>query len=268
MERLLAGERRVDDLTHVFLAQRERFHGRAAFLEVGDYIAHRDLRTKGLASRKAKDYAILWRAQVWHARTKEPPPGLDWAAYFRANVRHMSDEKLLEISGLRRDRANTVAGRILSADFGSRRRLTQTEDRFLDAVSAVGEVKALFTADELLDDFSFVCRRNRLISDAEADQLGAIKPFLSLFALAQMHGCSIEIGDGTRVPTLLATDPATLGVWANIGCPVPDAPDVYVGFCFFDSGLPPKDHCSDGLIRDKRILVPIEIGADGKLVAL
>lgn len=56
VERLLRGDLRSADLTAIFLALRDYSGGRECVVEIGDFIAHRGERRKGLITREARDF--------------------------------------------------------------------------------------------------------------------------------------------------------------------------------------------------------------------
>jgi hypothetical protein len=61
IERLLRGNFRSHDLTALFLYSRDRSRGRESVQELGDFIAHNDLRTKGILTRLTRD----WHITAW-----------------------------------------------------------------------------------------------------------------------------------------------------------------------------------------------------------
>jgi hypothetical protein len=62
---LLSGRHLVHDLDRLFLAQRDRGHERESFREIGDFVAHRDERQKGLVTQTCRDVSRALMYGAW-----------------------------------------------------------------------------------------------------------------------------------------------------------------------------------------------------------
>jgi hypothetical protein len=101
VQRLLRGDRRSDDLDRIFLSLRERSYGRASIREIGDFVAHRDKREKGLVTEKVRD--IFTSFEAWIRSLLGEAPTLDSASKVAtANLRIATNEQLSERLQLRR----------------------------------------------------------------------------------------------------------------------------------------------------------------------
>src|SRR5688572_17242104 len=58
------GQFRVEDLTTLFLALRDRAGGRQSIVDVGDFVAHREERNKGYVTRAVRDFFVRIRFHV------------------------------------------------------------------------------------------------------------------------------------------------------------------------------------------------------------
>jgi hypothetical protein len=56
VERLLRGNFRAEDLNRLFLYARDRCQGRESVQEIGDFVAHHDERSKGVVTRRTRDF--------------------------------------------------------------------------------------------------------------------------------------------------------------------------------------------------------------------
>lgn len=99
--RLLAGQRRVDDLDRLFLGLRDRHHGKESVREIGDFVAHRAERQKGLVTQVARD--VLTSVSVWSLGFRNKKAEIsDIVRAAKANFRLASDQQLKDGCGLRR----------------------------------------------------------------------------------------------------------------------------------------------------------------------
>src|SRR5450759_1802598 len=82
VERLLRDDFRVEDLTTLFLALRDRCEGREAIREIGDFVAHRDERTKGITTTAVRDFFTSSRFVVEYNLAKKSLSMADLPANF------------------------------------------------------------------------------------------------------------------------------------------------------------------------------------------
>ena len=59
IRRLVRGEFDPEDFTHLFMYLRDRCDGRESVLEVGDFVPHRNERTKGIVTRTPRDLFLI-----------------------------------------------------------------------------------------------------------------------------------------------------------------------------------------------------------------
>lgn len=260
----MAGERNTEDLNRLFLGQRERFHYRQAFLEIGDFVAHRDMRVKGLASQRVKDWYRVLRHIFLPKLDRAPrPTAKELSAALPSALRLTSDTQLQTALGLKRAVAQSVLGSIVKAQLGQVRRLTDREAALLDTLTSYWCIHPIFSSAELLADFKYVLLRNKLISEAEQDSLDAAADFLALFAMSQMHGCQLALPDGGVTEAIAG--PAGEGEM-SVTCFLPGGPPTHVSFGMplLAVGLPAAQHCTARLRERGRWDGPIEL-RDGQL---
>src|SRR5882672_12565751 len=102
--RLMDGDFRTGDLDRLFLGQRDRAGNRDCFREIGDFVAHRDTRQKGLVTQVGRD--IFTSVDVWSLKMRGRDPSwsdISRAAY--ANLRLASDDQLKAGCGCPRNTA-------------------------------------------------------------------------------------------------------------------------------------------------------------------
>jgi hypothetical protein len=194
--RLVSGDFRTGDLDRLFLGQRSRAHGCACFREIGDFVAHRDTREKGIVTDVGRD--VFTSVDVWSMDMRGlKPSAADLARAAYANLRLASNEQLQEGCGCRRavagNRLRTALSKLEAGE-----KPTEAELRVLRYLGNRFIWKPAFTSNQLFTEFEEVLTRNGIIASDEAAQLGSAKAFLSLYALALMHGSSLLLKDNHR----------------------------------------------------------------------
>jgi hypothetical protein len=271
--RLIAGDFRTGDLDRLFLGQRDRAANRACFREIGDFVAHRDTREKGLVTQVGRD--IFTSVDVWSLKLR----GRDasWADIKRAahaNFRLASDEQLRTGCGCQRQMARKRLERAL-AKIDRNEQLTASELQVLQYLGNRFIWKPAFTSDRLFSEFKDLLIHNGLVEKSNADALDAAKTFLTLYALALMHGSSIILEGGQRARLFAgyANRGHHLEVKIEIVFNELNKP-LMTPICLFLTDLSPEEHCEpDLLASDDPVLVdhwqmPIEIGGSGRLTRI
>lgn len=107
VDRLLRSDLRVEDLTSLFLAMRDHCEGRECVREVGDFVAHRNTRTRGIITCCARDFFATLRFVF-----PQPKPPLDltnlpknFSDLLFAAFRRTDNSLLREKLGLKRVKA-------------------------------------------------------------------------------------------------------------------------------------------------------------------
>lgn len=271
--RLIAGDFRSGDLDRLFLGQRDRAWGRACFREVGDFVAHRDTREKGLITQVGRD--VFTSVDVWSLKMRgREPSWTDIARAAEADLRLASDEQIRSGCGCQRGAAKK---RIQSALTKIDRQETPTEPE-IRALEYLGNRfiwKPAFTSNQLFTEFRDVLILNGIIGKADAPALENAKAFISLHALAVMHGSAIVLDGGGKARLLAGF--ANRGrllevkveiVFNELGKPL------MAPVCLFLTDLSPEEHCEPELttMADPVLLnhwdFPIDVGAANRLVRL
>ncbi|WP_312808434.1 hypothetical protein [Agrobacterium cavarae] len=271
--RLIAGDFRSGDLDRLFLGQRDRAWGRACFREVGDFVAHRDTREKGLITQVGRD--VFTSVDVWSLKMRgRAPSWTDIARAAEANLRLASDEQIRSGCGCQRGAAKK---RIQSAltKIDRQEAPTEPEIRALEYLGNRFIWKPAFTSNQLLTEFRDVLTLNGFIGKADAPALENAKAFISLYALAVMHGSAIvlEGGDKAKLFAGFANRGRHLEVKVEIVFNELGKP-LMAPVCLFLTDLSSEEHCELELttMADPVLLnhwdFPIEVGAANLLVRL
>jgi hypothetical protein len=115
--RLLRQQPSADVLNDLFLMLRERSYGYDTVKEIGDFVAHRNERDKGIATLEVKDW---YSTVAFHVEAAMRPPPINRfpataLALMAANLRRMSPAYIKENTGLNIDRAKQVLRKIEKA---------------------------------------------------------------------------------------------------------------------------------------------------------
>lgn len=268
--RLMAGDFRTGDLDRLFLGQRDRAWGRATFREIGDFIAHRDTREKGLVTQVGKD--VFTSVDVWSLKMRgREPSWADIARAAEANLRLASDEQIRSGCGCQRGAAKKRMQAAL-AKIERQERPTELEIKALDYLGNRFIWKPAFTSDQLFSEFRDVLMLNQIVDKADAEALDGAKAYIVLHALSVMHGSTIVLdgGEKARLFAGFANRDRRLEIKVEIVFSELSKP-LMAPVCLFLTNFGPDEHCDPELNRsaDPGLFnhwnFPIDVGADGRL---
>jgi hypothetical protein len=268
--RLLTGQHRVEDLDRLFLGQRDRHYGKESFREIGDFVAHRAERQKGLVTQVARD--VFTSVSIWSLGIRDKKPSKsDIIRAAQANFRLASDQQLKDGCGLRRP----IVKRRLENGIARFERGETITDEELKVIIYLGNRfiwKPAFNDDQLFDEFCQVTSKNGIISEADIALLASAKAFITLYAIACMHGSVIKFDGDTRGELLAGFSNRYGLLEVKVQIRFDDAPKpILTPICMFLTSLAPEGHCEPGLLTLEGEWLPhvwskpIEINADGKL---
>ncbi len=270
VRRLISGDCRSGDLDRLFLGLRERNYGYSCFREIGDFVAHRATRTKGLITEVGRD--VFTSVDVWSLKIRGMNPSqVDIIRAANANLRLATDEQLKSGCGCRRQIAQS---RLKSALQKMDRDETPTDAEFrvLHYVGNRFIWRPAFTSDRLYEEFRQVLSENKIVAVSDVGILDNIKSFLSLYALSLMHGSSIELENGHRAKLYagFANRERNLEVKIEIVFEELGKP-LMTPICLFLTDMKPDDYCDSELCGPETPRMadhwkfPIDINAAGKL---
>lgn len=268
--RLMAGDFRIGDLDRLFLGQRDRTWGRAAFREIGDFVAHRDTREKGLVSQVGKD--VFTSVDVWSLKMRgREPSWADIARAAEANLRLGSDKQIRSGCGCQRGTAKKRMQAALEK-IERQERPTDPEIKALDFLGNRFIWRPAFTSDQLFSEFKDVLTLNQIIDKADAGALDGARAFVALHALSVMHGSTIVLdgGEKARLFAGFANRDRRLEVkveivFSELGKPL------MAPVCLFLTNFGPDEYCDPDLsISTDPVLFnhwdfPIDVGENNRL---
>jgi len=268
--RVLRGERRTVDLDRIYLGLRSRSRSHHGFREIGDFVAHRDTRDKGMLSQTTRD--VFTSFDVWSLGLREKRPSLaDIERASAANLRLATDEQLKQGCGCGRATAKKrLAAALERASQGGF--LTAAEARVLEYLGNRFIWKPAFTGDQLFDDFAAVLVLNQIVEAADRPALQSLRTFVVLHALTVMHGSSLVLESGGQARLFGGYANKNRWLEVKVELTMPDFPKpVWAPISMFYAEIQPEDHCDPSLILEEDPVFidhwnfPLEVGSDGRL---
>lgn len=255
VQRLLSGSHHIHDLDRLFLALRDRAHGRESIREIGDFVAHRDQRQKGLVTQTGRD--VFTSIDVWSLSFRGHKPALeDIARAAWANFRLASDRQIEAGCGLRR---GTVKGRLKSglSKLGCGEVLTTQELKVIEYLGNRFIWKPAFTDKQLFGEFRDVLYLNSILVNADIPALDGIRAFLTLYAICCMHGSAVVLDNGIRAELRAGYFNRERRLEVKMQIKFDDAPKpIMTPICMFLTSLQPEALCEEHCWRFPSHLQP------------
>jgi|SRR5215813_385839 len=213
LERLLRGAFRPDDIKDLFLYLRDHCDGRETIADIGNFTAHHNERDRGIVTRSTRDWFVTARyfTARYNPLNLQPPVLLRKLPsvaqdYFRIAVYRIDAKSIRDKIGLKHLEAHKMmlklAKRLTQNPDGTwaLSNCAQTELRLVKFISSLMVVKPAFDADRLSKEFLATLKGNALITNEEIRTHGTeLKMLVQLYAIAAMHNCVVQVGDGTTV---------------------------------------------------------------------
>ncbi|MEX0964750.1 MAG: hypothetical protein WDZ52_11990, partial [Pseudohongiellaceae bacterium] len=232
--------------------------------EIGDFIAHRDERSKGLITRTTRDwFAIIRFTHPWDRPllldSQAIPPLFTY--YLRATLHRLSATLLKEKTGFTHATADRILRRIskkLGKNPDGTLRIVSSfakdEDYLIGCLCSGIIVKGAFTEDRLYTDFVATLKSNGLLAKTEMHDFGRCRATISLFAASVMHNCDIYLDDSSITKLRVTPDSIkdnVIGVIASV--PFSARGGVaFVSSAIFDTELYAQDYCTPELLSIAR----------------
>jgi hypothetical protein len=148
---------------------------------------------------------------------------------------------------------------------------TRMELKLVECVSSLLVVKPAFEADRLVDDFIETLRSNGLITTQEIrTHRDEIKLIVQLYAVAAMHNCVVQVGDGTttQLKAGVGEQGKRIEVYVEVPDAVPWSGNIRIRSAIFSIGVDAAIHCHPELLTADPWNFEIELSPDRRLVPL
>jgi hypothetical protein len=273
LRRLLEGGRRPEDLDRLYLGLRGRSRGCPAVQEIGDFIAHRDQREKGMITQTGRD--VFTSFDVWSMPMRKLKLELtDFIRAAEANLRLASDGLILQALNSSRQTAAARLKRAI-AKLKSDQRPSDAEWAVFSYLGNRFIWRPAFTADQLQTELAGLLVSHHLMDRDDLAQFVTARTFITLHAVTLMHGSAIVLENGERAR--LFAGYANRDRWIEVKVDIvfhDRGKPIMAPICLFLTDLRAEVHCSPDLLEiPSPIFVdhwdaPLEIGADGRLARL
>jgi hypothetical protein len=206
--RLLRGECYNSDLQPLFQYARDRCDGKGAVKEVGDFTAHFDERIKGIATDATREWCItawfkfvIWQRGLDFARLPTTFPEFLQISFRRADPRRIRNAIGVKSKKDARPVLSALINRIGANADGTLwlRQIAAEESRLLQCLSSHLMPRPAFDNDELFSGLATILAKEGDLQRSELRRFELLKPAVGLFAISVMHGCIIDIGNGSKI---------------------------------------------------------------------
>jgi hypothetical protein len=205
---------------------RDRCDGRESVQEVGNFVAHHDIRTKGLVTRSVRDWVVIVRYMGW-LYSEEKSRQVNMANlpeyipdYLQATTRRIDAQDLKKRVGMKRAKAvhilpgviqklarnNDGTYRLREAD------LDADEKALIAYLCTVVIARTAFDGRRLYEDFSATLKSHGLLRKEELATFGRLSVPISLFAVTVMHNCAIRVNESVTIALRARSDGGEVSV--------------------------------------------------------
>jgi hypothetical protein len=252
VQRLLNGNFVSEDLTRLFLFARDRCDGRESVQEIGDFVAHHNVRIKGMVTQSTRDWVTTAKHFSLTPRRGYDPRSLpsNIIEVMHASLRRDHSPSFKLITGLSKLSARKVLLDLCKALVqnpngtyllpSNRPPLEWNLAKYLATTIVLNPA---FSGDQLFSDFSETLKTNDVLKISEVDRFAEISPAVLLFAISVMNDCLIRIGDGETVKLETKGADSRLHITAQSFT----LPLVGVGV-IFQTELKASEHCEAALL--------------------
>lgn len=236
--------------------------------EIGDFVAHRGQREKGLVTDRARD--ILTSLESWLRISVEGGSFTrnEVRKVAEANLRNASEAQLSNRLGMTR----AVAKSVLAQGFKklqNGRDATPREVRTIDYLGGAFIWNPAFTEEALIDDLLHMLGEAGLLKKADHASFRRLSAFVALYVVTLMHGSGVLLETGrAELSAGFANKEGHLEVKARLSVAGQPKP-VIATVCLFWTTLAAATHCAPALLeKGARWACPLEIDAEGRLAFL
>lgn len=275
VDRLLGGQRNIENLDRIFQYVRSRSFGRKTVRDVGDFVHHADGRGQGATWERLRLHYDLIRIH-WKTIYGIPLTLEEIVGGMRAtSILESADDTLLHL-GLNQKRAHKALGAVIAKISGASAAgielispFTTDEQKIYDFYNTRTIIGPVFTQDNLADDFLFTMIKNDLVAKNASIPVEAAN-FLGAYAAYKMHRVTIQYKDVEDVQLRLSggysNDDRRVCIEAISRIATPDG-NPQVAFVVYTTNCPIVEWFSPDLqnLETGLLDVPVEMTPDGTL---
>jgi hypothetical protein len=207
VERLLKGDKRPEDVAALFLALRDYSGGRECVTEIGNFVAHRGERNVGITTREARDFFSTVQFYTDCVHRNRPINLFDLpkniSSLLEGSFRRTPNDMIRRHLSMNRQTAERRLSELRSRLYSDAQGKvilkwpTDLDQAILGCLLGHVTARPAFTDQHLIEQFTESLAANGLIQKSELKTFKSLREFVGLFAVANMHLCVIDLGDGT-----------------------------------------------------------------------
>jgi hypothetical protein len=274
-QRLVNEGYRNDDMALLLIRLRDKATVIESVVELGNFVAHSDRRTKGTIAHEARMFfkSVRLHLKFRNANNKstmiDENDAIEIANY---NFNRLSDGELIAATG-RGKRAwhgplNSAIEKIqLKKRDTSAEKLHEEERALMIFLLDTIVVQPKFNENRVWTDFCYALKKNRLIGEKQIDFLDKIKNGFFLFIVASMHGTLISLEKGWDAYLSACAKDGLICV--DVFAEVPgDVKPLYFSYFPFQTSLPQQEFSAGNVFalpRNELWKKTIEVRNDIKL---
>jgi hypothetical protein len=267
VERMTYGDLRVEDLASLFLFLRADAETETT-REIGNFIAHSDMREPGSLSEITADFFIVMRTVIPRLTPNAPPHAFafdnlpeNFPDYLRSSLHRFDKRLLAQKTGMKRKQPDAVLDSLLAktiargdGKYEIRSFLLPEEWKLLDCLLSTFTIKDAFNDDRVFKEFVHELVRNKFLRREDRKLMNRTRHFIIAYTVSLMHGCRIAVNDD-EIAQLYVSIGANdnLNISTRIDCPIPTIPQLRIACTFFSTSLDAKKYCDETLLNTLRL---------------
>ena len=218
MQRFLGGEQRPDDLAQVFLALRAKASA-PLVREIGDFIAHRDERSKGYLWTRARHLSAMWAAGLDRSGSTAIAKAGLLACLRLTDATEAVARSGMSVPQIESAISSAVRKLEVAANgrLGPARKLHQAEEIVLRLFDPL-RFRSYFTQETLLSQLISELIRQGVLSDGQEVNLLKQGAYITVFSFHQMHRTIIRLPTGQPGMLYLANSMRDDGEYLAVHC--------------------------------------------------
>lgn len=267
----MSGGAKPSDFTRIFIGLRSQSYGVASFREIGDALAHPDIRDKGIITNHMRDVVAMM--EVIGRRFFGEPIDTVTASDIElvkksisAQARLIGKEAAAEL-GIKPEKLHQTVRRALTKIdrydgerlYSNTQYVSDIENKVVSHLMNTLQFTSALSIDDLLSDIRRVLLKNKYLSEDSAIDLTNAKNSLAAFIISHLHGLKMSVREDFIIDlraSLFAREFASVdATW-----PAPKVENSGFTFSMFHTDIKPSDICTDEVLTGNYLIdSPLEL---------
>lgn len=280
VERLIRKDFRPQNLDTIILGIRSKTDGRKAIRDIGDFVAHRESRFRGVIAEETQEWFHLARSTAYYLQNPIDLNNVhpDFLPSLEITLARMKKKFFQKEIGASYESARRLLKDIATRSTNNDGKIlvrinSQREFDLISKLASKLVIQPAFDDAKLFDEFIAVLRSQSLLAKNEVKSLEYLRPILSRYAVSLMHKCVVILKDKSRVE--LVASPNLYDCEINIVAAIDVSPvgqhpsGIKMACNIYTSRIDPAEACDPMLLSvSDWQSIHIEIAPDGKITIL